>query len=70
MTPVMVGGNAGSKLLKEMGSEWGVFCTEDTENRRDEHNLLDTQAFLFLFLSKPVTLQMTVVQERKVVNKD
>lgn len=60
-----------SKVLKEMGPEWGLFCRKGTENRRNVHQLPDTWASrFFLLLSKPVTLQMTVVRERMVVNKD
>lgn len=53
-----------------MGSERRLICIKSTENRKDVHKLLDTQAFpFFLLLSKPVTLQLTMVQERKVTYK-
>lgn len=64
-----MGGNEGSKLTKAMGSERRLFCIKGTENRKDVHKLLDIQAFpFFLLLSKPVALQMTMVQERKVTD--
>lgn len=68
--PVIVGGSEGSKLLEAMGSERRLFCIKGTETRKDVYKLLDTWAFpFFLLLSKPVTLQMTMLQERKVTIK-
>ena len=53
-----------------MGSERRLFCIKGTENGKDVHKLLDTLAFpFFLLLSKPVALQMTMVQTRKVTDK-
>lgn len=65
-----MGGNEGSKLTEAMGSERRLFCIKGTENGKDVHKLLDTRAFpFFLLLSKPVALQMTMAQARKVTDK-